>query len=138
MDRYRREKYKEDKEESRLQKLLWFWEEFQKPQNQKSFELFKFQLVKLLKHLVPRKFQADGTIGFEDPAMTGMVFAGLASLMPFCGDSLNIGASFDEPVLEGVLNIRGRIRMIWIVAFIVRLLMDKNIRRLLKAYMKNR
>lgn len=132
------ERYREDKEESRLQKLLRYWEEFQKPENQKSFALFKRQLAKLLKRIVPKKFQADGIIGLEDPAATGMVFAGLASLMPFCGDSLNIRASFDEPALEGILNVKGRVHMIWIASFIVRLLLDKNIRRLVKAYLKNR
>ena len=80
----------------------------------------------------------DGTVGFGDPAMTGMVFAGLSSLMPLCGDSLNVQASFDEPVLEGVVNIRGRVHLIWVAAFIIRLLMDKNIRKLLKAYLRNR
>ena len=130
--------YKEEKEEGKLHKLLRYWEEFQKPENQKSFELFKRELAKLLKHIVPRKFQADGTVGFEDPAATGMVFAGLSSLMPLCGDSLNVRASFDEPILEGVLNVKGRVHLFWVVKFIVRLLMDKNIRRLIKAYLKNR
>ena len=128
----------EEKEETRLQKLLRYWEEFQKPENQRSFELFKRQLAKLLKRIVPKKFQAEGVLGFEDPALTGMVFAGLASLMPFCGNSLNIAASFDEPVVELLLNVKGRVHIIWIASFVVRLLMDKNIRRLVKAYLKNR
>ncbi len=92
----------------------------------------KKELVRLLGHLPPKVFQADIRYGFEDPSLTGRVLAGFGVLYPFLGDHARITPDFQEKILEGSLCIRGRIYVVHFIALAVRLLLDRNVRRMIK------
>ena len=120
----------------KLQKLRPFWDLMTQPEYHDTFELLKRELAKLIKHIFPRQFRLSGIIGLEDPAATGMIFALLASLMPLIGGGLDVQASFDEPILEVDVQIKGKIRVFWIACFIIRMMMDKKFRKIVRIIRK--
>lgn len=63
----------------------------------------------LLYHIRPRKVKGNLKFGFEDPAATGQILAGLSVIYPFYKNRLIITPVFNEKILEGDLYLRGHI-----------------------------
>lgn len=98
-------------------------------------EIHKAALVKVLsevKRLIirmkPRQLQGSVTFGFEDPALTGKVLAGLSVLYPYFSENLEIDPRFAEKLLMGKIDIKGSIAIRIFASLGVRLLFNKNIR----------
>lgn len=98
--------------------------------NRKTFRLVRRQLGKVIRHIRPGKIQGKLTFGFDDPYRTGQALSAAALLCPVYRNSLQITPVFDRSVLEGELQVRGRIRLSAILFAALRLLMDRNFRRL--------
>lgn len=86
------------------------------------------ELKRLLLHLKPKKIKGEVEFGFEDPALTGQVTAGVSILYPYFSDYVQIDPRFEEKILKGHLYSKGRVAPIIFASFGLRLLLDKNIR----------
>lgn len=107
------------------------------PDNQATFKLIFRQVRSILKHLLPKKVKADLILGFDDPATTGQVLSICSFLYLWYGESVNITPVFDESIIEGDVDIRGRIRLGTLAALAVRILFNRNFRILLKRWRVN-
>ena len=67
-------------------------------------------IKKLVNHIRPRKLKVTGRLGFDDPAMTGQIFAAIGMLMPLYGEHIRLEAVFDEKVMEIDAYLSGRAR----------------------------
>lgn len=85
----------------------------------------------LLTHIRPRKLKIEGRLGFDDPATTGQVFGILGMLMPLYGETIHLEAVFDETVMEGRLEAKGRIRIAIVMVIVLRLIIKREVRRLI-------
>lgn len=101
----------------------------QDPANQRSAKLIIRQLKKILKHVFPRRGKADITFGVEDPYQMGQLLSAASLLYPFTHRILELHPVFDEAVLEGEIHIRGHIRIGCLIGYVLRLLLDRNIRQ---------
>lgn len=99
-------------------------------ENRKTFRLTKKQIGRIFHHIRPGKIQGKVRFGFDDPYRTGQALSAAALLCPIYKNSLQITPVFDRSVLEGELKFRGRIRLGTVAAAGIRLLMDRNFRRL--------
>lgn len=97
------------------------------PANQKSFG----HIMKILKHILPRKMKGSLEFGLEDPATTGYVTALCSLAYARYGDSLEITPVFDEQVLKARVEGKGRIFLGVILFWSARILMNKNFRDLI-------
>ena len=88
----------------------------------------KKELVWIRRFLHPQKFGFRLHFGFADPSLTGKVLAGLSMVYPFVGESMNVEPEFEEEVLEGEAQIRGRLRVIYLAILAARMLLDRNVR----------
>ncbi len=100
---------------------------FKDPANQKSIR----QILRMVKHILPRKLTGSVVFGFEDPSVTGQVSALLSFAYARYGDALSITPVFDESVLEAEGKGRGRIFLGVVLFWCVRVLMNRNFRKLL-------
>ncbi len=107
------------------------------PDNQATFKLILRQVKAILKHLLPQKLKADVVLGFDDPATTGQVLSVCSLLYMWYDDSVNITPVFEESVLEGDVELKGRIRLGTLAASVIRVLLNKNFRILLKRWRVN-
>ena len=84
-----------------------------------AWSVVKKEVIRLLIFLKPKKINGKVRFGLEDPYVTGQILAVLSVLYPFYAESLEIYPEFEQKVLEGNINIKGKIRGIYavIVAF---------------------
>lgn len=113
------------------------WTEFlTRDENKKTFRLVWRQLRAVIKHVLPGKIEGRVRFGFDDPYKTGQVLMYIGPFYGFYAKHLDIIPVFDEPVLEGELRLRGRIRIGTMLALAVRILLDKNFRKLIGRFRK--
>lgn len=106
------------------------------PDNQATFRLILRQGKRILKHCLPRKINGAVTMGFEDPALTGNVLAVVAVFYPVYKNQLQVTPVFGENVLEGEFSCRGHIRFGTLLVLTLRLLFDRNLRNLIKKFLR--
>lgn len=103
-------------------------------ENKNTFRLLKKQIFALIRHILPGKIKGQIKFGFDDPYTTGQVLTWISPFYGFYAKKLQLVPVFDEKVLEGELDLRGRIRLGTLVVIALRMLFDKNFRRLLKKW----
>lgn len=90
------------------------------------------ELKRLLLRLRPQKIMGEIEFGFDDPAWTGQVLAGISILYPYFADCFQIIPDFEEKKLRGQLEIKGKISAKNFVALGLRVILDKNVRMTLR------
>lgn len=90
------------------------------------------ELKRLLLRLRLQKIMGEIEFGFDDPAWTGQVLAGISILYPYFADCFQIIPDFEEKKLRGQLEIKGKISAKNFVALGLRVILDKNVRMTLR------
>ena len=80
-------------------------------ENKELLKFFKLRFFEFLRHLKPKNIKGNITLGFEDPANTGLALGGLAMLFGFIGKGIRVTPDFEKSILEGEISIKGRIRI---------------------------
>ena len=94
-----------------------------------AFRKVKKELILMKRLLKPKIFRVRLNYGFEDPCLTGQVLGLLGMVCPFVGDNMEIEPDFEQKVLQGDIHIKGRIRMIHLAVFGVKLFIHKETRK---------
>ncbi len=102
------------------------------PANQKSAKLILRQIRKILVHPLPRKGYASIAFGVEDPYQMGQILSAASLAYPFVHKHLTLHPVFGQKLLEGEVHMKGRIRLGVLFGYVLRLLLDRNIRRQLQ------
>ncbi|MCM1039235.1 MAG: DUF2953 domain-containing protein [Ruminococcus sp.] len=101
-----------------------------------SYELCKDELHTVFSYIRPRKIQADLAIGLDDPASTAKILSYYGILYPLIGNHVTIVPDFDKKRIEGTVFIKGKIRMFTFIKAAVRIYFNKDIKRLIRLFMK--
>jgi hypothetical protein len=102
--------------------------------NQSAFSHLKQELIYLLKKSVPRKMHVQATFSTGSPDTTGEVLGVIAMFPAAYKNRWNIVPDFeaDHFYVEGEAEISGRIFIYQLAGIILRILKDRNCRRLFK------
>lgn len=111
----------------RFYKDLW-----DKPQGKAAVSLVKGQVAALFKKIRPSKIDGNVVFGMGDPASTGQILGAVGAVYGFLPEKLYITPDFEEKKLEGNLHVRGKVRLIHVLVIAVKLILDKNIRYVVK------
>lgn len=111
-----------------------------KEENKRVFRLLKRQLVRFLRHVLPQKLSGKLVFGLGDPYLTGQVLTVVSPFYGFYGRNFALTPVFDAEalVLEGEAKFRGRIRIGTLLWIGLRILIDKDARRLWKTWRNSR
>lgn len=109
---------------------------FQDDANRATIRLARRQIWKLVKHLLPRSINGRVRFGFDDPYTTGQILTYVSPFYGLYAGKVELIPVFEESVLEGNLQLKGRVRIGTVLAIAGRMLLDKNFRRLLKKLWK--
>ena len=101
-----------------------------------AFSLCKDELFSIFFYIRPQKFQADLTVGMDDPAATGKILSYYGMLYPFIGSCVNVIPDFERKRMEGTVFIKGKIRLFNFIKAALRIYFNKDIRKLLKLFKK--
>lgn len=118
--------------ENKKEKLKEFWND---PANRHTLHLLKRQTIALIKHILPRKISGRVRFGMEDPYTMGQVLTLISPFYGFYAKKVEVIPVFGEKVIEGEGEIKGRIRIGTLLWIGLRMLFDKNFRKLLKKYL---
>ncbi|NLZ81852.1 MAG: DUF2953 domain-containing protein [Clostridiales bacterium] len=113
-----------------------FIEFISKEENRKLFKLIKKQIFILLKHIKPTRLRGNLEFGFEDPSLTGYLLGFLSIFYPVYYKQITIKGNFETVIIKGDFFLKGRIRVVSLLAIAMRLIIDKNFRRMLKMIKK--
>ena len=102
-----------------------FIEYLKKDTSRNAIKEIKKIILKLLKHILPRKLRATVGFGFEDPATTGKVLGATSIFYGIYGDKLELEPDFNKPVLYGKYKFKGRIRMCSLLIVALKLYRNK-------------
>lgn len=94
----------------------------------KAFEQVRY----LLRKMKPIRIEGDVIFGTGDPATTGQAIGAIAAVYGFLPEKLHITPDFEEKKYEGNLHVKGRIRLIHVLVIAVKLILDKNVRYVVK------
>lgn len=117
----------------RDKKEAWttFWDD---EKNKNACKLLFGQVKKLLKHLLPRKIQGRVMFGFDDPYTTGQVLSYASIFYGIYHKQLKLQPVFDREVVEAEGTLKGKIRIGTIIWIILRVVVDKQCRKLYKDF----
>ncbi|MEG0806479.1 MAG: hypothetical protein RR364_09170 [Lachnospiraceae bacterium] len=115
-------------------KLNHIWTFLTDPLHKSLFYKVLHQLGYLWKHLCPRRIKANLSFSMEDPSYTGWTL-GIISLIPaFYKKGVSIQPDFtkEEWWAEGALELKGHLRLYHVLVVIVKLMIDQQVRTILK------
>ena len=98
-------------------------------------------LQKLLYRIRPRMLKADLIFGFADPSVTGKVLGAVSNLyFLYYYEEFHLQGDFEteDMYIDGSFMIHGKIRGIYLLVFVIRLLSKKDFRKFLGAIKKSK
>ena len=104
--------------------------------NRAGFKKAWMYLKRILKHIKPRKLVAKIKFGTGDPATTGQLLGLICAVYPPAINKLQLQPDFDEKRFEGELYARGRIRVFTLLVIAIKVIRDKDIKRMRKNVVK--
>ncbi len=127
-----------DKIRFTLDNIQYYREVLESDSFKRSLELSKRELGYVFRKLKPDKFEADLSVGMDDPAATGQILAIYGMLYPLIGQHVRLVGDFacEGTHIEGKLYIQGRIRAYTFLRVLIRVYRNKDIRRLIKLLKK--
>lgn len=96
----------------------------------------KDQVIKLLKHILPRKWNAYVEMGFDDPATTGKILGYYWMFIGLYGNHFVCVPNFEKKVLTANVDAKGRIQLVRLVYVVFKFLFDKDLVYLRKVISK--
>lgn len=106
--------------------------------NQAGFHTVKIQLLRLWRHMKPKKYKLDMNFGTGDPASTGQLLGVMSFTYPVFKNNLKIMPDFEKQILEGNFFLKGRIQVYMLVWIAISLYREKNIKSMLDQLQKLR
>ena len=100
---------------------------FKRKSTKYAIEKIKKALIKILKHICPRKMSGELEFGLEDPSQTGMIL-GAVSAFYITDDKFVLKPNFDEKVIKGRFEFKGHILLGVIVYHALALYLRKQVR----------
>lgn len=103
-----------------------------------AFSLCGENLVKLLKQILPRKWEVSATLGFEDPATLGTVLGIHGILYSIVHRHVYITPAWDRSVIDVSGHFKGHITAAGILIIGLRVYFNKNIKKIIKMFKEAR
>lgn len=96
--------------------------------HQNAFRRILRELRRLIRKLRPKRADVRAEFGFQNPAYTGYLLAGISIIYPAIGDFTEIEPDFEHRVFKGEARISGSLRILHAAVFALRIIADKNVR----------
>jgi hypothetical protein len=113
-------------------KLVLIIDFIQVESNKEAFKITFQSIKKIIKHVLPKELKSELRFGTGDPCSTGQALGALGIVYSFYGDKVQITPDFENKVLEGKHDARGRIRLVTILIIVIKLILDKRFKQLTK------
>ncbi len=128
---------KSENKSSPIEQFKAIWNFLQEDENEGLLRHVLKYIGRLIKWIFPRRAYANIEFGLDDPATTGYI-TGLTSIVYVkTRGNFQVIPNFHEEVIKGSFKIRGKLYLYQPVYYIIRIIIDKRVRRMLK-FLKKR
>lgn len=130
-------KNKKNKSKKFKEKKESYFSKIKKVFNSENNAVIKYvlkQIIKLLKKLMPKHIKLNINFGTGDPATTGYLTGVLSISYAALGNKIKINPNFHEKELEGDFYIKGRLYLIIVVYYLIKLYSNKKVRKLIAEF----
>ena len=103
-------------------------------ENRAVIKMIKDKVLKMIKHILPKKFESKLSIGTGDPASTGYVVGAVSILYTVTGNKLKVVPDFNEKIFQGCFYGKGKIYLIVLLKNTLSIILDKRVRKIYKTY----
>lgn len=117
-------------------KLSYYIRILKREETKELLRLIIDQLQGIFRHVLPRKLDVRLHIGTGDPASTGQILALQGMLYPILRGNVRIVPDFEEKHLEGTFSLKGRITAFVLLICALRVIINKNFRKLIRILRK--
>lgn len=134
------EDVEEDSEEkstqrsSKYDKIKKYIELVKSDEFKESFSLCKDSLIKILKHVLPRRWNVKATLGFDNPETVGKIFEFYGIFYPMLHRHVKFDGRFDEEIIDVEGSFKGHITAVTFLAVGLKILLNRNIRKVIKMF----
>ena len=90
----------------------------------------------ILRHVLPRRISGKIAFGMKDPSTTGMIYGLSYILYPAFPEKLDLEPDFEESRFDADVTVNGHIQLIVLVFRAVRILLQKDVRKLISRIRK--
>ena len=129
-----KKKYKEIKD--KLIKLNKKKDSLIKIYKSKRFEVAKTDVIKYIKAIFkaikPKHVEGRVHFGLKDPAATGEIMGGLATILPLYDGVIDIRPDFEKQIIEGLIKGYGKIRLVSFAVIGLKVLLNRNLFKVIK------
>ena len=91
---------------------------------------------KLIGHVLPKKLIGYVRFGLDDPGYTGRVLAAVAPFYPKYGKSFSVQPDFEDLVLEGKAELKGRVYLFYVAYIGLRAILNGNLKYVIRQFKK--
>ena len=91
---------------------------------------------KLIGHVLPKKLIGYVRFGLDDPGYTGRVLAAVAPFYPKYGKYFSVQPDFEDLVLEGKAELKGRVYLFYVAYIGLRAILNKNTKYVIRELKK--
>jgi hypothetical protein len=112
--------------------LKSYWEFLNRDENSGLLKHITKYVIKIIRWIFPNKISASIEFGLDDPAVTGYLAGAASVLYVVTKHKLHLVPNFNEVILRGQFNIKGRLFLFQVLYYIIRVIIDKRVRRLIK------
>ena len=99
-----------------------------------AFRYSKDKIRKILKNILPRKWDITCLIGFDDPSTTGNLIAITSMLYPVIAKHIHVYGSFDKKVIDVKGYAKGHVTVITLLINGLKIYFNKDIKKIIKLF----
>lgn len=102
----------------------------------RAFALVKKKLIKIIKMILPDKYDIDLMLGTGDPAQTAEIMAGYGAMYPYLYKKVRFEPDFERKVIMTDAHIKGHITLFTIVYSAAVCYFNKDVKKTIKRFKK--
>ncbi len=110
--------------------IKYYWKVLNHPSVKPTLKLFWDLMIKMMKHVWPRKWRLKIKYGDEDPYLTGKVHGYICMARGLFGREIDFTPVWDENIFEFDGYVKGRIQLIVFLMFAFKIFANRHLRKL--------
>lgn len=111
-----------------LENISYYRKLLEEEDTRKLFRHMCLRVGRVLKHIRPRRLEADILFGAPSPDTTGYVYALYGMIYPYLGEHIHVTPDFAQAVLEGRIDAAGHITVFQLLWNGILLLLDRRLK----------
>ncbi len=122
---------------SAIDQIKEVWEFLQQDNNKGLLKHVLKYVGRLIRWIFPKKAYGNIEFGLDDPATTGYITGATSLIYIKTRGNFQFTPNFHEQVIKGSFKIKGRLYLYQPLYYIIRIIIDRRVRRMLK-FLRNR